>query len=191
MSSEIVGTVFKVISIAAPVVFVLLLSIVVLGNKYLVSFVNRRNEAGVKLSRLLSELATAKLKDVQSKEDCSTLLMDLDENEQRIKALLASDDLAEEIEVELHAALATVAINKTEISKCLDRIDQSFVEHSEFEYELRKGEAQLQKMIDETREVEASYAPVAILIDRFLDYLTNGLRVVVTEPKAEHREGAK
>jgi chromosome segregation ATPase len=191
MSSEIVGTIFKVIAVAAPAVFVLLLLVVVLGNQYLVKFVNRRNDAGVRLSRLASEIARAKLKDLQSKEDCSRLLAALDDNERRVRALLAGDDLAEEIEDELHAELAKIETSRAEVLKYQEQIDQSFVEHSEFEDELRKNEARLQKMIDETRELEESYAPVAILIDRFLDYLTNGLRIVVTEPKSAHREAAK
>jgi hypothetical protein len=191
MSSEIVGTIFKVIAVGAPAVFVLLLFVVVLGNQYLVKFVNRRNDAAVKLSRLASEIARVKLKDLQSKDDCSRLLAALDDNERRVRELLAGNDLAEEIEDELHADLAKIEPNRAVIRECRERIDQSFVEHSEFEVELRKNQVLLQKMIDETREVEENYAPIAILIDRFLDYLTNGLRIVVTEPKSANREEAK
>ena len=188
MSSELVGTIFKFIAVAAPSVFVLLLVAVVVGNYFVAGMVRKRKDAEVELSRLAARVAAMKLTDLQSKEDCARLLVALDENERRVVALLSHDDLADEEEDELREGLAKIKANRAEILLFLQKIDLSQSEHAVLEDGLRQQEVKSKELREAMREMEENYAPVAILIDRFLEYVTNGLKVVVSEPKSAKRE---
>jgi hypothetical protein len=188
MDSEIVGTIVKVIAVAAPAVFVLLLLAVVGCNYWVAAMVRRRKDIEVRLSRLTVDLVRMKRLDMQTREDLTRLLAEIEDGERRATALLAADDLAEEDEDELNDCLAKYGANKADLLRSVPQMEQLECEHIELEDSVRGQEAQYEKLRDEMRELEETYAPIALAINRFMDYMTNGLRVVVTEPKPAHRE---
>lgn len=191
MASEIVVTIFKVIAVAAPAVFFLLIALVVAGNHWLRLFVEKRKQAELGLSRLLAAIAETKLTDLETQEDCNRLLASLDDNERRVKKLLDEQDLDGEAEAEMLASLETIFQNRKLLHGYQQQIHTSLNEQSDMEQQAREYEGQLQKLREEMQEMERNYAPVALLVDRFMDYVTNGLKVVVTEPKAARRETVK